>query len=173
MILSMVVAVSDNHVIGRNNQLLWQLPKDLEFFKKVTMGHTVILGRKTYESIPHKFRPLPGRTNIVITRQAGYQAPGAVVVNDLAAAIEHAKQSGEPQAFVVGGGEIYRAALPLANRIYLTRVHGNFEGDTFFPVLDSGQWQEVSRTPHATDAQHAYAFDFWVYCRKEDVDPKD
>lgn len=164
-IVSIIAAVSDNNVIGANNRLPWKLPDDMKRFKEKTMGHIVIMGRKTYESIPPPLRPLPGRTNIVITRQAGYRAPGCVVVNNVAAAVAYAKQFGKQEAFVVGGGEIYRESLPLADRVYLTCVHANFVGDAFFPDLNPKQWHQVSQQAHLADQKHPYAFDFVVYDR--------
>ena len=135
---------------------------DLKRFKSLTSGHCMIMGRKTFESFA---KPLPNRKHIVITRQHNYLVPeGVVVVNDLKKAIEEAK--GDPQPFVIGGGEIYKQALPFANIIELTRVHASFDADTYFPNIDSSIWTEVDNRPHSKDAQHDYAFNFITYKRK-------
>lgn len=149
--LAMIVAQSSNRVIGINNQLPWHLPEDLKYFKSVTMGKPVIMGRKTYESIG---RPLPGRKNIVITRQSSWQAEGVCAVNDLSAAIEmasdEAREKGVAEVMVIGGAQIYAEALPLAQRIYLTRVEVELEGDAFFPELPGDQWQETESSEMLT-----------------------
>src|SRR6202008_876901 len=144
--ISLIVAVSENGVIGRNNALIWHLPADMKFFKEKTMGHCVISGRKNYESIPEKFRPLPGRTNIVITRNKDYAAPGAIVVNSLEAAIEKAKSTGDQEIFIIGGAEIFKQSMRYADRIYYTLIHHSFEGDVFFGFPDKGIWKEQNRT---------------------------
>ncbi len=167
MIVSLIAAASRNHVIGKHNKLLWNLPQDTEWFKKTTMGHVVIMGRKTYESIPPKFRPLPGRTNMVITRQANYPSDGCVVAHSLNEALELARERGETEVFVTGGGEIYVQALPLAHKVYLTRVQADFEGDAYFPILDPAIWIEVFRDSHPSDLCHAYPYEFLIYERAE------
>ena len=161
MKVSLIVAVSENGVIGKNNDLIWHLPNDMRFFKETTMGHHVIMGRKNFESIPHKYSPLPNRTNVVITRQTDYTAEGCVVVNSVEAAIEIAKQNGDKEPFIIGGGQIYKIALEnnLADRIYLTKVHHSFEGDTFFPELHA-DWKEVNKVEHKADEKHSYDYDF-------------
>lgn len=132
--ISIIVAHSRNMVIGRGNDLIWKIPNDQTRFKNITMDHPVVMGRKTWESIPEKFRPLPGRTNFVITRDGSYQAPGATVCRSLEDALKQAKEApGSEEIFIVGGGEIYKQALPLADRLYLTVVDKEVEGDTFFP----------------------------------------
>ena len=138
MKVSLIVAVSENYVIGKDNDLIWHLPKDMRFFKETTTGHHVIMGRKNFESIPHKFRPLPNRTNIVITRQLDYKAEGCVVVNSIEEALKVAKRNGDDEAFIIGGGQIYKLAIDagLVDRIYLTKVHHCFDGDTIFPELN-------------------------------------
>ena len=133
MKLSIIVAMAKNRVIGRQNRLPWHLPEDLKRFKKLTMGQPVIMGRKTYESIG---KPLPGRTNIVLSRNAGFHPPGVVVVREFQDALDHARSLGADEAFVIGGAEMYRLALPLADRLYVTRVKGHFEGDSLFPETD-------------------------------------
>ncbi len=161
MKVSLIVAVSENGVIGKDNDLIWRLPKDMKFFKDTTMGHHVIMGRKNFESIPHEYSPLPNRTNVIITRQADYKAEGCVVVNSIEAALEIAKQNGDTEPFIIGGGQIYKLALEqdLVDNIYLTKVHHTFDGDTFFPELNTG-WKEMDRIDHKADEKHSYDYDF-------------
>ena len=161
MKVSLIVAASENGVIGKDNDLIWHLPKDMRFFKNTTMGHHVIMGRKNFESIPHKFSPLRNRTNVVITRKTTYKADGCVVVNSVEAALHIAKQNGEEEAFIIGGGQIYKLALEanLVDKIYLTKVYHSFEGDTFFPALNK-DWKEISRIQNQADEKHHYSFDF-------------
>ncbi|CAM3808058.1 dihydrofolate reductase [Mucilaginibacter galii] len=154
MNINIVVAIAANNAIGKNNKLLWHLPKDLKHFKQLTTGHTVIMGRKTFDSVG---KPLPNRRNIVVTRQ-NIQIEGCEVVNSLNAALELAK--GEAEVDIVGGAEIYRQAMPITNFIYLTIVHQDFEADTFFPEIDKNQWQELDREDHQTDEKHAFPFSF-------------
>ncbi len=146
MILSLIVAVAENGVIGRDGALPWRLPGDMAFFKATTMGKPIVMGRKTWESLG---RPLPGRENIVITRDTSYLAEGAVVVNGLDAALEHAGDV--PEIMIIGGAQIYEAALPIVRRIYLTRVHASPSGDTFFPDLNWEGWEEVAREDHEAE----------------------
>ncbi|WP_348655055.1 dihydrofolate reductase [uncultured Thalassolituus sp.] len=164
MKLSMIVAVAENGVIGRNNALPWYLPNDLKYFKQTTMGKPVIMGRKTYESIG---KPLPGRTNIVITRQADYQPEGVKVVNSVEAARELAESvcliDGQEEAMIMGGAEIYTLALPHTDRLYLTEVHADVEGDAFFPEYDKSLWQEVAREDFAAEGPNPYNYSFVVY----------
>lgn len=157
--LTIIVAAGENDAIGKDNQLIWHLSDDLKRFKSLTNNHHIIMGRKTFESFP---KPLPNRTHIVISRQDNYKVPqGVIVVNNLEDAIDAAKTDAQP--FVIGGGEIYKQALPLAHRIELTRVHENFEADTFFPEIDSKHWKETSNTYHNKDEKHKYAFSFLTY----------
>jgi len=167
MIVSAIAAVAENGVIGRNGDLPWHLPDDLKYFQRITKGHHVITGRKNYESIPAKYRPLKDRVNIVVSRNATYEAPGALVVDSLAAGLEIAQHANEVEAFIIGGGQIYREALTmrLVDRLYLTIVHSAVEGDTSFPALDPGEWEEVERTRHEADDRHAHAFSFVVLRR--------
>lgn len=158
--ISIIVATSQNNVIGKDNTLIWHLPADMKFFKEKTTGHCVITGRKNYESIPEKFRPLPNRTNIVITRQTDYQAPGAIVAVSVEDAIEKAKATGDPEIFIIGGAEIYRQSLRYTGRIYLTQIHQRFEGDAFFPELSPAEWRETARTAGITDDKNKYPHDF-------------
>ncbi len=168
MIVSAIAAVADNGTIGRDSDLPWHLPDDLKYFQRVTRGHHVITGRKNYETIPAKYRPLKDRVNMVVTRNAAYEAPGAVVLGSLEEALEKAKASGETEAFVIGGGQIYREALQqgLVDRLYLTLVHANVEGDTHFPLLDPADWTEHSREHHPADERHTHAFSFVVLQRR-------
>ncbi|MFN5253965.1 MAG: dihydrofolate reductase [Chitinophagaceae bacterium] len=163
MKISLVVAASENHAIGKNNQLLWHLPKDMRFFKNTTWALPILMGRKTFESLGNKV--LPGRMNIIISRQANKQYDGAKVVKTLEEAIELAKQNDYKELMVIGGGEIYAMALPLAHTIYLTRVHTHIEGDTFFPVLGN-EWIKESSEPQLADEKHAFNFDFEIWQRK-------
>ena len=153
--ISLIVAISQNRVIGRENKLPWHLPDDLKYFRRITKGNPVIMGRKTYESIG---RPLPQRQNIVVSRDPSYVAEGCEVVNSLEQALKAADT--EKETFIIGGAELYRQSLEFVNRIYLTEVHASVEGDSFFPELDK-EWQEVSRQAHPADSEHKFAFD-WV-----------
>ncbi len=163
MNIALVVAAAENNVIGKNNQLLWRLPNDTKFFKNTTWGMPVIMGRKTFDSLG---KPLAGRTNIVITRQNNWTAPGAKVVANLEEAMAAAADTDAKEAYVIGGGEIYALALPLAQRIYLTRVHGTFEGDAYFPVFDEQEWELLSNLDFPVDEKHAYAYSFQVWGRR-------
>jgi dihydrofolate reductase len=166
MIISMIAAVSKNRVIGKDNDLPWKLPDDMKFFMETTKGHHAIMGRKNYESIPHKFKPLPNRTNIVVTRQKNFNAPGCIVVDSVEKGLTIARQSQETEAFIIGGAEIYKVGLPLADRLYLTEINAEIQGDTFFPEYDKTQWREASRKHHDKDERHVYDFDFVVYDKK-------
>lgn len=170
MKFSLIVALAENRVIGIDNKLPWYLPNDLKYFKQVTMGKTIVMGRKTYESIG---KPLPGRTNIIITRQVGYQAPNAndsvKVVASLEAARELAESialiNGQDETMIIGGAEIYSQALTLVDRMYLTEVHAEVEGDAFFPTFDRSAWQEVAREDFAAEGPNPYNYSFVVYER--------
>jgi dihydrofolate reductase len=166
MIISMIAAVSKNRVIGKNNDLPWKLPDDMKFFMEKTKGHHAIMGRKNYESIPQKFKPLPNRTNIVVTRQKNFDAPGCIVVDSIDNGLAIAKDNQEAETFIIGGAEIYKLGLPYANRLYLTEINAEIQGDTFFPDYDRTQWLETSREHHGKDERHAYDFDFVVYNKK-------
>ena len=160
MTVTIVVAISENHVIGSDNKLLWYLPQDLKHFKEITSGHTVIMGRKTYESVG---RPLPNRRNMVITRQ-DITITGFEVVNSIEAALELCKT--EEEVFIVGGAEIYKQAMHLTDRIDLTIVHQQFEGDSVFPDIDPQIWQETSRQNHEADEKNPIPFSFITLQRK-------
>lgn len=159
--VSLIAALAENRVIGRDNALPWRLPADLKRFRRLTTGHPVILGRKNYESIG---RPLPDRTNIVVTRKGGYLAPGCIVVDSLAAAYTAAGETSE--IFIIGGAEIYALTLASADRLYLTQVHATVPGDTYFPAFDSRDWLEIERERHEADASHVYAYSFITYDRR-------
>jgi dihydrofolate reductase len=163
MIISLIAALTKNRVIGKNNDLPWYLPDDMKFFMQTTKGHHTIMGRKNYESIPEKFRPLPNRTNIVITHQPSFKAPGCIVVNSIERGLDISRNNGERETFVIGGAEIYRLGMPYAKRLYLTEIDAVIEGDTFFPDVDQNEWHEVSRKNHPADERHPYSFDFVVY----------
>jgi len=151
--VNIIVATSENNVIGRGNDIPWYIPKDLEHFKKLTTGNTVIMGRKTYESLPKEYRPLPNRVNIVITRDKSYQAKGCLVVNSLEEALR--KSDNNREIFIIGGGQIYREGLKFAERIYLTKIHKNISGDTYFPKLNKF-WKLV-------DEEEKSGFSFLTY----------
>lgn len=160
--LTIIVAAAENDAIGKDNQLIWHLSNDLKRFKALTSGHHIIMGRKTFESFP---KPLPNRTHIVITRQDNYKAPeGVIIVNSLADAIDAAKSDSQP--FIIGGGEIYKQALLFADKIELTRVHHEFEADTFFPKIDMSVWKETENVLHEKDDKHNYAYSFITYERR-------
>lgn len=163
MKLSLIVAANTEGAIGRNNELLWHLPKDLKRFKTLTMGKPILMGRKTFESIG---KPLPGRTSFVITRNSAFQADGVVTCASLEDAVQKARGTHADEAFVIGGGEIYIQALPLADRIYLTRVYEKSEGDAHFRIPDENQWEIVSREYHESDDRHASDFEFIDMVRK-------
>jgi len=159
--LTIIVAASENDAIGKGNQLIWHLSDDLKRFKSLTNGHHIIMGRKTFESFP---KPLPNRTHIVISRQSNYNAPeGVIVVNSLENAVKASKSDSQP--FIIGGGEIYKQAIFIADKIELTRVHEHFEADTFFPKIDSSIWKETANTFHTKDANHKHEFSFITYQR--------
>jgi dihydrofolate reductase len=160
VIVSLVVAAAENGVIGRAGGLPWHLPKDLQHFKKLTVDHTVIMGRKTFEEIK---QPLANRRNVVISRDRAFHPRGVTVVPSLDEAL--ALGATEDEVFVIGGGEIFRLALPRADRLYFTQVHAKVEGDTFFPAFDSTAWALEEEQYHPVDAKHAYAFTFRTYSR--------
>lgn len=153
--LALIVAQAENRVIGLNNEMPWHLPEDLQYFKRVTLGEPIIMGRKTFESIG---RPLPGRTNIVITRQTDWCADGAQVVASLEAAIECATQESPEEIMVIGGAQIYEASLPLVDRVYLTQIHQSFEGDAFFPELGDEWYVKNCETGLSGNSGISYSF---------------
>jgi dihydrofolate reductase len=165
MIVAAIAALSRNRVIGKNNDLPWRLPDDMKFFMETTKGHHVIMGRKNYDSLQDKFKPLPNRTNIVITRQKDFKAPGCIVLNAIEPALRIAEKNQEKECFIIGGAEIYKLALSHTTRLYMTEIDAVIEGDTYFPDLKPNQWKETSRKHHPADARHPYPFDFVVYDR--------
>ena len=160
MTISLVVAASENNAIGKNGQLLWHLPNDLKFFKNTTWGFPVIMGRKTFESVN---KPLPGRTNIVITSKPDWEAKGVITVRSLEESIQKVGETNSKQAFIIGGGEIYKQSMDIADKIYITRVHANLEGDTFFPTIDKSKWQLIEDEIFEIDEKHAYSYSFQIW----------
>jgi dihydrofolate reductase len=157
--LSLIVAVSRNQVIGANNTLPWHLPEDLKRFRALTTGHHIIMGRKTYESIN---RLLPGRTTVIVTRDINYKVPGALVANSLEQAVSLCEA--DEEVFLIGGAELYRVGLPVADRLYITEIDAEFAGDTFFPVIDTDDWNEVSRESGVS--ANGLKFSYVIYVRK-------
>ena len=159
---SIIVAISDNNVIGKDNALLWRLSADMRFFKEKTTGHHIIMGRKTFESLGNKL--LPNRTSIVISRNADYQLPeGGILATSIENAI--AKVKDETEAFFIGGEQIYKSALPFVDTLYITRVHHTFDGDAFFPEIDKSQWKLVSSEHHKAEEKNEYDYTFETYQR--------
>ena len=163
MNISIIVAVSENNTIGKNNQLLWRLPNDLKFFKNTTWGMPVIMGRKTFESFG---KALKGRFNIVITRQKDWKADNVIKAKDLNDALVKASQTNCKEAFIMGGGEIYGQYIKIADKIYITRVHTEKEGDTYFPVIDRNKWKLTSYEDFLRDEKHPYDYSFQVWERR-------
>ena len=160
-LVTLIAAASENNVIGKDNKLIWHLSDDLKHFKELTKGHFVIMGRKTFESMP---KALPNRTNVVITRKLDYKAENAIVVNSLDQALKHAENDNQP--FIIGGGEIYKLAIEDADRIELTRVHTSIEGDAFFPEINYNLWEEVSSEKRFKDDKNEYDYTFYRYDKK-------
>ncbi|MFD1358728.1 dihydrofolate reductase [Fictibacillus halophilus] len=154
--ISFVVAMDDNRAIGKNNDLPWYLPNDLKHFKKTTMGKPIVMGRKTYESIG---KPLPGRENIVVTRDKSYKAEGTTIVHS----VNEVLQMNAEEICVIGGSEIFKQFLPVADRLYITEIHYTFDADTYFPELSADEWKEVSRTEGIVDEKNKYPHEFVVY----------
>ncbi len=159
--ITLIAAAGENNELGKDNDLVWHLPDDFKRFKKLTTGHHIIMGRKTFESFP---KPLPNRTHLVITRNLKYQKEGALIMHSLDEAL--LKAQNDPQPFVIGGGEIYKLAMERADKIELTRVHGNFEADTYFPEIDMDKWRLISEVKHEKDEKHNYSFSYLTYERK-------
>jgi dihydrofolate reductase len=164
MRIALIVAAADNDVIGRDNQLPWNLPDEFAHFRRTTLGHFVIMGRRTWES--QACKALPKRFNIVVTSQRDYEAIDARVVGSLDEALELARAAGEDEAFVIGGTRLFEEALPIADRLYLTRVHAEPEGDTVFPSFDADEWRVIDRREHPADARHEHAFTIMTLERK-------
>ena len=159
--ITMIAAAGENNELGKDNDLVWHLPDDFKRFKQLTTGHYIIMGRKTFESFP---KPLPNRTHVVITRNEGYKKEGAVVVHSIDAAL--LKASSDTQPFIIGGGEIYKMGISVADKIELTRVHGTFDADTYFPELDKEKWELITEVQHEKDDRHNYAFTYETWVRK-------
>lgn len=166
MTLSLIVAVSENNAIGKHNNLPWHLPEDLKFFKRTTIGKAVLMGRKTYESLG---RPLPGRLNIVLTRNKDMAVPeGVLLYDDLGAAIERLQKENAEEAFIIGGGKVFAEAMPFVDRMYLTRVHTNIhDADAFFPAIDHTHWKQVWEEKHKADEKHQFDYTFQRFERIE------
>ena len=165
MIISIIVAISKNQVIGKNNQLIWNLPKDMKYFMDTTMNTTVIMGRKNYESIPKKYRPLKNRNNVIITRNKSYKAEGCLVVNSIEESLESLRNVENKEVFVIGGGEIYKKFLEkgLIDRMYITHIDEQFDGDTFFPEINYDSWQSSELLNHKKDESNPHDFKIMVY----------
>ncbi len=163
MIKSIMVAKAANNVIGKDNGLVWHLPGDLKYFKKTTMGHWVIMGRKTFESFGN---PLPGRPHVIISRNPDYKVNDHTLVKSLDEAFAHVENQNVDEVFVLGGGEIYKMAIEMVDRMYITEIHHSFEGDTYFPKVDLDIWQESRRESHQPDEKNKYSYDFVIYARK-------
>jgi dihydrofolate reductase len=161
--IALIAALDEENAIGRNGGLLCHLPNDLKHFKQITSGHTVIMGRKTYESLPNG--ALPNRTNIVITSDHAENYPGCIVSRSLEEALDHCKD--DETAFVIGGGMLYQTSLPLAEKLYITRIHHTFpDADTFFPEIDLEEWELIDHEPHEVEEKHRYAYTFLTYTKK-------
>ena len=162
MILTIIAAAAENNALGKDNDLVWHLPDDFKRFKALTSGHFIIMGRKTFESFP---KPLPNRTHVIITRQKDYQVPeGCVVVESIEKAVEACLENEE--VFIIGGGEIYKQSINIANKIELTRVHTEVEADTFFPEIDGNDWKLIEEEYHPKDEKHQFDFTYLTYIRK-------
>ena len=159
--LTMIAAAAENNALGKDGDLVWHLPDDFKRFKKLTTGHHIIMGRKTFESFP---KPLPNRTHIVITRNRDYTKEGCIVVHNLEDALKIAE--GDPQPFIIGGGEIYKLALNASEKIELTRVHDTFEADAFFPEIDLSKWELINEEFHEKDERHSVSFTYLTYVKK-------
>jgi dihydrofolate reductase len=159
--ITMIAAAAENNALGKDQDLVWHLPDDFKRFKKLTTGHHIIMGRKTFETFP---KPLPNRTHIIITRKDNYLKKDATVVSSLEKALEFAENDEQP--FIIGGGEIYKLGMEVADKIELTRVHGTFDADTFFPEIDEEKWKLVAEEFHPKDEKHDYAFTYLTYVKK-------
>ena len=159
--ITLIVAVGKNNELGKENDLVWHLPNDFKRFKKLTTGHHIIMGRKTFESFP---KPLPNRVHVVITRNEDYKREGTIIVHSMKEALQITKNDTQP--FIIGGGEIYSLGVPIADKIELTRVHGSFDADTFFPEIQINEWELIKEEHHDIDENHKYAYTYLTYLRK-------
>ena len=159
--ITIIAAVADNNALGKNNELLWHLPNDFKRFKALTTGHYIIMGRKTFESFP---KPLPNRVHVIITRQKNYNYDGCIIVDSLQNAL--ATCSKEKEVFIIGGGEIYKQSIEIADKLDITKVHHTFKADTFFPEIDIDKWNLIASEFHPKDEKHLYDFSFQTFIRK-------
>ncbi|MDN5203187.1 dihydrofolate reductase [Fulvivirgaceae bacterium BMA10] len=163
MIKSIIAAKSNNNVIGKNNDLVWHMPADMKYFMNKTKGHYVIMGRKTFESLG---KPLPGRPTIIITRKKGYKVENCWVVPTIEEAFKIAEDEGQQHVFILGGAQIYKQTMDVADNMFITEIKGEFEGDAFFPAIDHNKWKEASREEHQPDERNKYPYAFVEYVRK-------
>jgi len=167
MKISMIVAKASDNAIGKDNDMIWHLPDDLKYFKDKTRNHHILMGRKNFDSLGEKYQPLPKRTNIVITRNTDWQHEGVKVFHNIENGIAFAKENNEEELFIIGGGQIYEACLPLADCLYITEVEAKFpDAEAYFPEFDPSQWEEVKREHHPKDDRHIFEFDYVTYHRK-------
>lgn len=157
----MIAAVAENNALGKNNELIWHLPNDFKRFKSLTSGHHIIMGRKTFESFP---KPLPNRTHVIITRQKGYQTEGCIIVDSMEKALAACPE--DKDTFIIGGGEIYTVGLPFADKLEITRVHHNFEGDAYFPEINDEEWEKIVSEYNEKDEKHLYDYSYQTFIRK-------
>ena len=162
MIVSQIAAMSRNRVIGKDNKLPWNMPNDLAYFFKVTRGHHIILGRKNFEA---NGKALPNRVNIVLTRNLNYKAPGCIVVESIQQALKYSESKGEEEVFIVGGGQIYQASLGITNKIYLTIIETEIEGDVFFPELNPKSWKQISKIAYPADSNNPFIYTYYIFER--------
>ena len=165
--ISIIVAVSENQVIGKDNKLAWNLPDDMSYFSNMTKNHSVIMGRKNWESIPKKFRPLPHRKNIVVTRNNDFKGEGAIIVNSIEKAIEKSRLSEDEEIFIIGGGEIYKLGFKYVDKLYITEIYSDINGNTYFPKWNKENWKEISRISYPKDEKHEFNFDYVIYKNSE------
>ena len=163
MNISIIVAISKNGVIGKNNKLAWNLPDDIFYFSKMTMGHSIIMGRKNWDSIPNKWKPLPNRKNIIISRNKNQNINNVDITNSIEKAIKIGRENEDEEIFIIGGGEIYKLGFEFVDKLYITEIKKNIEGDTFFPKWNKSEWKEISRISHPSDSKHIYDFDYVIY----------
>ncbi|WP_340153288.1 dihydrofolate reductase [uncultured Marivirga sp.] len=166
MKISMIVAKANDNAIGKNNDMIWHLPDDLKYFKDKTRNHHILMGRKNFDSLGEQYQPLPKRVNIVITRNKDWQHDGVKVFHDIEDGIAFAKKNNEEELFIIGGGQIYEACLPMADCLYITEVKAEFpDAEAYFPEFDKSLWKEVNREHHPKDEKHQFEFDYVTYHR--------